>query len=69
MPEYRCACGRRIEYDVVEGKFRERKDVNETILKIRCSEQTKEIFKRLKERTESPSYESLLQLLISVASL
>jgi len=70
MPEFKCTCGRRIEYDVVSGRFREVIDAGDAVIKIRCSNSTKELFKRLKVEKGLPSYESLLQLLmISLSGL
>ena len=69
MVEYRCKCGRRIEYDIVQGRFREIIDAGDVVLKIRCSNLTKETFKKLKQKNELPSYESLLQMLMSLSGL
>jgi hypothetical protein len=65
MPIYRCKCGRKIDYDVVSGKFREMDEEEDSIIKIRCSAQTKDAFKKLKDSTELPSYEALLLMLMS----
>jgi hypothetical protein len=67
MPDLRCNCGRRYEFDILSGRFREIIDAGDVILKIRCSNQTREVFKKLKEEKKLPSYESLLQLLMSVS--
>lgn len=69
MPELKCTCGRRWEYNAISGRFREVITAEDVILKIRCSLETRELFKRLKEEKELPSYEALLQLLMSVSSL
>jgi hypothetical protein len=69
MPEHRCTCGRRFEYDILSGRFREIIDAGDVTLKIRCSSQTRELFKRMKKEKEMPSYESLLRLLMSLSSL
>lgn len=69
MPDLRCSCGRRYEYDVVSGRFREVIDAGDVVLKIRCSNHTREIFKQLKKEKDMPSYEALLQLLMSVSNL
>jgi len=69
MPDLRCTCGRRYEYDVISGRFREIIDAGDVILKIRCSNSTRELFKKLKRDKELPSYESLLQLLMSLGNI
>jgi len=69
MLEYRCTCGRKFGFDVLSGRFKEIVGDVETTLKIRCSERTKEAFKKMKERNDLPSYESLLQLLMSIGTI
>ena len=69
MTELKCTCGRRWEYDVLSGKFREVITAEDVILKIRCSIETKERFKQLKGELELPSYESLLQMLMAMRKL
>jgi len=64
MPEYRCKCGRRLHYNQITGKIQEVIDSGDTIIKIRCSNATKQLFKQLKKEKEMPSYEALLQLLM-----
>lgn len=69
MPQHLCKCGKRIEYDIVTGRFREVDNYEQAVLKIRCSNLTKEHFKKMKQRNELPSYESLLQMLMSLSGL
>ena len=69
MPEHRCSCGRKFNYNIVTGRFNEMIIDEDVVLKIRCARSTREDFKKLKMSKEMPSYESLLKLLMSVSSL
>ena len=68
-PKHRCKCGRQFEYNVEQNIFRELMIEERAVLKIRCSNLTKETFKKLKQKNELPSYESLLQMLMSLSGL